>query len=501
MELTSCMDGAVLTSENVFMVGDSVVDSLRLCLAIDAVCEADTDTTAADEAVRRYYSESHRLSWLTADGLSEQADCLIAYVEKAGETGMPASLFFVDELKADRERLDSLDFSDCDMHTLISRLDYRLTKAFVRYSAWQHYGLVNPYRILNRLDHPKYDTLKLSYLTLFDDPTEVLDSDGLRHLARLAGTDSVADVLADAEPTSLLYRLLKNRLATAEGAERRRVLVNMERCRWRHPSVPDDETKYVVVNLPSYELTAVCPDSILRMRIVCGSPETKTPLLSGLVKRMDVNPRWHVPYNVMKYELSSHAGDSAYFARNRYHITSKDTDIPLNPTDVTAEMLRSGKLRVYQEGGNGNSLGRIIFRFDNKHSIYLHDTSSPSAFGRQDRRLSHGCIRVQHPYKLAEFLMGDMKGERDLWLARLRYSMEYPGRLELPASKESTSKTGDVDEPEGPDPEMLVHSLKVSPKIPIHITYFTLFHLPDSTLHSYPDVYGYDEALVSHVCF
>lgn len=497
--LVGCGTKGSTTYERVLMVGDSIVDSLTLHRAISAVCDADTDTTAADDAVRRFYRENHELCWLNDLGtLTDQVDSLLAYLERAGETGMPSSLFFIDDIKADRLLLDSLDFSTCDMHSLVSRLDYRLTKAFVRYSAWQRYGIVNPYRIFNRLDHPKYDESQTDYLTLYDIPTEVLDSDGLRHLARLAGTDSVAVFLEDAEPSTPLYRLLKSRLATAVGEERLRILINMERCRWRHPSGPEDDGKYVVVNIPSYELIAVCPDSLLEMRIVCGSSDTKTPLLHSEIKRMDVNPRWHVPYNVVKHEMADHAGDSAYFARNRYHIINRDTDQPQNPSLVTSDMLKSGRFRVYQEGGRGNALGRIIFRFDNPHSIFLHDTSSPGAFDRLDRRISHGCIRVQKPYKLAEFIMGDMKGEREEYLGKLRYSMEYNASLEAVGN----TAADDDGKPSGPDPEMLVHSLKVNPRIPIFITYFTLFQSPvDSTLHTYPDVYGYDEALKSHVFF
>ena len=70
-------------------------------------------------------------------------------------------------------------------------------------------------------------------------------------------------------------------------------------------------------------------------------------------------------------------------------------------------MLLSGAYKVVQRGGEGNALGRIVFRFPNNFSVYLHDTSSREAFSRFDRGVSHGCIRVEKPLELAVFLLQD----------------------------------------------------------------------------------------------
>lgn len=77
-------------------------------------------------------------------------------------------------------------------------------------------------------------------------------------------------------------------------------------------------------------------------------------------------------------------------------MTEKKTGEVIDLSDVTKEMLLSNDYRVIQEGGSGNSLGRVIFRFNNNFSVFLHDTSSPNVFTRTDRRASHGCIRVEN---------------------------------------------------------------------------------------------------------
>ena len=86
----------------------------------------------------------------------------------------------------------------------------------------------------------------------------------------------------------------------------------------------------------------------------------------------------------------------------------------------TAQLLRGGQWRT-------TGLGRIIFRFPNKFSVYLHDTSSPSAFNRESRTVSHGCVRLQRPFDIAEFVLHDA----DPWLLdKMRLSMDLQPKTE-----------------------------------------------------------------------
>lgn len=478
--------GNVQEDDNLLIIGMDTIDSLRLAITIDSLIALDHDTLTADKELRSYYGEHPTLLWLSREGVTPQADSLMAYLRRVKENGLKASLFATKEIAADRRRIDSLDFTECDVYTAIARMDILLTKSFMRYASGMRYGFCNPNRILNRLDLDKHDTTQTIYRRLYDIPTEVIGKDGYRHLASLAGTDSVSIILQEAEPKSPLYRKLKEMLRKASGEKRRQILVNMERCRWTHPSYPHEKEKYVVVNIPSYELLAVDGDSTLEMRIVCGSRDTKTPLVHSNIMRMDINPRWVMPPSVVKHEVSHHAGDSAYFARHRYHITDRTTGEELNPRHVSAEMLRSGNYRVAQEGGEGNALGRIIFRFDNGFSIFLHDTSSKGTFDRMDRSASHGCIRVQKPYDLACFLLA----EKDTTLmGKIQYSMT------VSKPKEDTPTTG-TDDDNGYDPKRIVHSVKVNPEVPLFITYYTMYLMPDGDVHSYPDVYNYDPAVM-----
>ena len=251
---------------------------------------------------------------------------------------------------------------------------------------------------------------------------------------------------------------------------RAKILVNMERCRWRQADSPEKHQKYVLVNIPSYHLYAIDHQDTLSMRIGCGSTKTKTPLLTSYFKRMDLNPKWFVPRSIILKDMAHHAGNVGYFKSRNYYISDRSTGKEVDPAMVTRSMLVSGKYGVVQRGGKGNALGRIIFRFDNNFSVYLHDTSSRSVFEKEDRGVSHGCVRVEKPFELAKFLL---KEKNPKLLQRIEYSMTAD-------SLNIRSK--------------VVGSVKVDPQVPLFITYYTLYPLAGG-MANYPDVYGFDEVI------
>lgn len=465
------------------------VDSYRVSVSrvneqIGTLLKGDCGTTAADRRARGYYLSGGSLLWVKRGGVTSQADTLLQYLKTVDSIGFSRTSFFVSEIEADLERMKSLDFAGCDINELAARLDYNLTRAYLRYAMGQRYGFVNPYKVLNKLDVEPYDTLKRNFRVLYDVKTETPDGGDVARLLGQIGRDSIGAVLKSAETSNPLYRKLKALLPSVSGAERMKVLVNMERCRWRQNRYPFDCGKYVLVNIPGYELLAVEKGDVQRMKVVCGSRKTKTPLLNSAIMRMDVNPRWVVPANIVKHEMSRHAGDVDYFERNNYIVTERKTGVPVAPEELTVEALKSGNCRVVQEGGERNSLGRIIFRFDNNFSIYLHDTPIRSTFSRADRSASHGCIRVEKPYDLACFLVGDKSSAS---LEKLKYSMQVS--LMAAQDEEDGAKTVQIDK------SRLIHGLEVKPQVPIFITYFTKLLLPDGRLEDYGDVYGYDTVI------
>jgi murein L,D-transpeptidase YcbB/YkuD len=286
-----------------------------------------------------------------------------------------------------------------------------------------------------------------------------------------------------------MYFKLKELLANASTDEQRqRVLCNMERCRWRlHQPIPD-EGKRIIVNIPAFHLYAYNADSVLDMRVVCGAISTKTPLLTSEMEWMEVNPKWVIPKSILEKDVAHRAGDSAYFARNHYEIYDRVTNEQIAVGQVTRSMLLSGKYRVAQTSGSHNSLGRIVFRFKNNFSVYLHYTSSPGVFQRDNRAVSHGCVRVQRPFELAQFVLD----QPDEWLLdRISISMDLGARTERGRRYLATHR----DE----EDHKLIGYVPVKPRVPIYIIYYTLWPDEHGTIQTWPDVYGYDHVVLQHL--
>ena len=454
---------------------------------IQRLMAADHQYAESDKFLRDCYKG--QLLWVDKYGVDVQADTLVRWLHTVSDIGLMERSFGVAQIESDMHRMRTLNFDDANpIHLVAARLDYQLTKACLRYCCGQRFGFVNPHRLLNNLDIEKQDTARkiTQYRGLFDVKMDLPNSQFANSVMRKVANDSLLALLHEVQPTDANYHYLKRQLSKdSSQAHRRRIIVNMERCRWRRHQPIATQGKYVIVNIPAFHLYAYDGGEQLDMRVVCGARTTKTPQLTSQIEWMEVNPQWVIPRSIIENEVSHRAGDSAYFARHRYNIVNKETQQTMNPASVTRQMLLSGKYRVAQQGGAGNSLGRIVFRFKNSYSVFLHDTSTPSAFERDTRALSHGCVRVSRPFDLASFLLDDP----DEWLLdRIRIGMgQQPetdqGRNWLRAH------------PDKDDLKKLIGYVGVKPHVPLYIIYNTMWPDEMGVWRTWPDVYGYDDVI------
>ena len=466
------------------------LDSVVVRRNLEFFCKLDHDNDYVSKLIRQYYSNYERLVWVDYAGVDERADSvLVVLSRKLPEMGFNTSYFNLAQIAEDINNLRELKFDNSgNLNRIVARLEYNLSKAYVRYVSGQRFGFVNPSYVLNRYDARETDSTGrvITYRNLYDvdikRPGNQFVSEALSH----ATTDSLCLFLHQSEPTMPLYCRLIEMLRKADNSQHKKILVNMERCRWREKMIPNSKQKYVIVNVPAYHLWAVAPDTIVDMRAACGALKTKTPLLSSQISYMQVNPEWVIPMSIIRDDVARYGGDTSYFTRHRYYIADRKTGKRLSPAVVTPQMLNSGNYKVAQEGGAGNSLGRIIFRFPNNFSVFLHDTSSPGVFQRDNRGVSHGCVRVQRPFDLALFMLG--KDADPQLVDKLRISMgikpETQWGLDMVDGLDHSQRT-----------PRLINFINVSPHVPIFITYYTLFLTPDGSIQHYPDVYGYDEAI------
>ena len=489
--LGSCVDGNREPSEaelSAFKEYVYSIDTLQLAHHLDSLIKSDSALWEGDKAVKQRYADMESFEgkplWFSRMGVVPEADSLLVFLRhELSRNGLDSTSFYVPQIAEDLEIVHHLSFDSLgvSINEVLPRLDYNLSKAYVRYTSGLRHGFVRPDRLLNKMDFKRTG----GYARLFDydletpdyqEPLKKLSSEGIAKM----------DYLKASQPSGRLYRVLQEQLEKATDKEaRHRLAVNMERCRWKMKQ-PDENGRMVLVNIPSLQLWAVGGDTVLNMRIVCGAKTTKTPLLNSEIRYMQVNPEWLIPKNIIDTEVAHHGGDSAYFAKRRYYIIDRSSGDTLHPALVMPDQLRSGRLRVGQKGGVGNSLGRIVFRFPNDFDVYLHDTSNRGAFNSDHRTLSHGCVRVQKPFDLACFLLPDA----DEWLKdRLRISMDI-----RPETERGRSYL--MEHADAPRPLKLVTTQQVAPHVPVYIIYYTTYPNPKTgVVETWPDLYGYDKVI------
>lgn len=265
-----------------------------------------------------------------------------------------------------------------------------------------------------------------------------------------------------------------------------KIKANLERYRWRRTK--SKNAKNIEVNIASGLLVATSdkPD-VLVMKICMGKATSKTPVLESNISYINLNPTWGVPMSIARNEIVMRIKrdkNHSYFKRNNMKLYKGGKEV--DPSTIDWAKIDPSKFayQIRQESGDGNSLGRLKFMFNNSFSVYLHDTPQQAAFSRRIRTVSHGCVRVHKPLDLAYFCLN--VEEDELYKDRLRYSIGYQpvskeGKEALKAEK--LKKISDIISPKE--------------KVSLFIDYQTVYTMPDDNeLHYADDVYGYDEIIL-----
>ena len=232
--------------------------------------------------------------------------------------------------------------------------------------------------------------------------------------------------------------------------------------------------KYIWVNLPAYHLKVWSADTIvLESKIICGKPNTPTPILTSAISDLVLYPTWTVPTSIISKEmLPGLKRNTSYLARKGLYLLNGKGE-KINPANINwAKYTKGIPYRIQQGSGDGNALGVIKFNFKNPFSVYLHDTNQRYLFKNSVRSLSHGCVRVQEWQKLANFLI-----RNDSMNLKRNDSMHYntDSIINWIAHKEK-------------------HTIEVKNKMPLYIRYFSCENI-NGSIKFYDDIYGEDKDL------
>jgi murein L,D-transpeptidase YcbB/YkuD len=249
----------------------------------------------------------------------------------------------------------------------------------------------------------------------------------------------------------------------------RQIELNLER--WRH--MPDQMPDvYALVNIPSYTLAVWDHDSAaIVSRVIVGKPGHNTPLLNSHITNFQLYPYWRVPPSIVGAEmLPAIRKDTGYLRKHNLQVVDRHDRI-VDPSKLHWNKYtgRSFPYVIRQMTGLDNSLGIIKFNFSNKYSVYLHDTNLRDLFNLTNRDLSHGCVRVQQWMPLAMFLIRNdtlrhLPDSMDMWLGRQQQK-----------------------------------TVALKARIPLYIRYFTCTADTLGNVTFYPDIYGYDRAMMARM--
>jgi murein L,D-transpeptidase YcbB/YkuD len=172
-----------------------------------------------------------------------------------------------------------------------------------------------------------------------------------------------------------------------------------------------DADKFVVVNIPASELNVFDQSGkrLLPMKVIVGKPDKRTPCMATFIKGIVAYPYWNVPNGIAVKEMLPKIKKDVGFLYNQNLQVLDSRNKEVDPESIDWESLSETNFpyRIRQASGCENSLGLIKFDLDNPLAIYLHDTNGRDMFTQTtDRWRSHGCVRVQKPVELANFVLG-----------------------------------------------------------------------------------------------
>ncbi|MFU8832898.1 MAG: L,D-transpeptidase family protein [Wenzhouxiangella sp.] len=245
------------------------------------------------------------------------------------------------------------------------------------------------------------------------------------------------------------------------------VRLNLDRWRWlpRNPG-----KRYILVNLARFRMDLIEDGvSVMTQKVIVGQPYLSTPAFAGEMSYLVFNPYWEIPPNLGRRSVvPKQLEDPAYFRDKGIEVLTGWDDpetLSLDQVDLAGHQRRERHYRLRQAPGPENALGKVKFMFPNRFNVYLHDTPERELFDQDVRAFSSGCVRIERPLELAEYILGRQGWNSDQVRQRFEKANDY---------------TVSLDEP-----------------LPVYLGYWTTWVEDDGRLVFTEDLYQRDEQLLA----
>jgi len=284
--------------------------------------------------------------------------------------------------------------------------------------------------------------------------------EGVKHFQSRHGLDA----------DGVIGRATWRELSVPPAHRARQIELALERLRWLPHQI---DAALLVLNIPLFELRGWdhgwMGDPAFTMKAIVGRPVTPTPVMPGTMESVIFRPYWNVPRSILRQEfLPTLRKDPGLLVREDMEIVRGDGDDAdvVTATAHNLDLLDRGRLRLRQRPGSKNALGFIKFVLPNEEYVYLHGTPAQRLFARSQRAFSHGCVRVEDPVALAEWVFA---GSNEWNRERITETI-------------STST-------------VISRKVRVPRRIQVLLVYTTAFATSDGSVRFAPDIYSQDESL------
>jgi murein L,D-transpeptidase YcbB/YkuD len=333
--------------------------------------------------VQEFYAiNQYQLFWLSSHKNSKKASEWLNEIDKADKLGLIS-----DKSKTDKIRTELYSAKLIDS-TFKMQLDTQITNLVLNFLKDLQMGNINF----------KYDAISVQR-----------DSVYIFQLLNSKPRESVSKIISRLDCKShdytILKKFLQDSISKTDTLRYNAVILAMNYQRFL---TLNHQSEYILVNIPSAEAEYYLDDKLqLKMRAVVGRTKNQTPIIASNITSIITFPYWNVPHSIAVKEILPKAQmDSNYLEENNLSVIDGYGNL-IADSILTWEKYTEQNFPYYfrQSTGTENALGVLKFNLQNPYSIYLHATNWQGVFEKNDRFLSHGCIRLEKPFELADYLL------------------------------------------------------------------------------------------------
>lgn len=403
---------------------------------------SDQDKKERAALIGFYASRGYAPLWVDETGFNTDATGIIAAFGTAGDWGLDAADFPAPKIEAAGKLSPDVQ----------AAAEVDLSREVLTYARFARGGrIMRPAEQLN---------------SNLDRKPQLLDPSAV--LAGLAAAPDKAAYLVGTHPQHPQFQKLRETYVEAIAktggkptAAAKKIRANMEMWRWMH----DDLGRvHLMANVPSYMIDVVKDGTVIHSeRIVVGEIGKQSSIFTRPLKSITFSPMWRVPESIKVKELwPSMLRGGGLMRQYGLEVETKDGR-RLDWRTMDWRTLDIRKYEVVQPAGRKSVMGYVKFSFPSQHTIFMHDTPDKWMFNSKQRTLSHGCLRLRNPLKVAALILAEDKG----WDA---------------AKVDALAKEGPKN-----------NEIPIDSKIKMHIAYFTAWVDDAGALKTASDIYGHEK--------